>query len=250
MIRKVVLQALVAFAALPFALAQANSFDVVAGKRSIGHDTYTLKKTKSGYQLSSRIGTKLNGNDTDMGDEFKYDEAYLYVEGGSTDVANQGHTSYNPNKARTQLTIGTSSGSVQEAHQLAVKPAFTLLPMYDAGAAQAFLLHALTHPTADNLYSIVVPHQGAGGAPVDPEGGSAGPAAGSGNSAFDALFTKGPDATGTLDGKPVTLHTFTLTAGKSTWVFYADETNLLMQLDSSMARASCIRVKFKLDAAS
>jgi len=238
-------------AALP-SQAQSNSFDLMSGARNMGHVTYTFAKAKQGYKLTSRVSYHINGIDSDVSDEFKFSDTYTYLEGGASSVTTQMHTSYMPNKARTDLTVGMVQAGVQDSHHLAIKPDFAVMPPYDAGAAQVMLLLATTHPTADNLYNIVVPGSGGAGAgkgapPPDSSDASA-PHQAPGNNAYDALWTKGPEAAGTLDGKPIALHTYILTAGKSTWTFFADDANTLMQLDNSMLKASYIRAKFKLDA--
>ncbi len=154
---------------------------------------------------------------------------------------------------RTVLTIGTVQAGQMDSRKLAIKPDLVFLPSFDAGAAQVMLLLATTHPTATNLYNVLIPGAGStgrGAPPAEPTGGDA-PAAAprAGNNAYDAAWAKGPDAAGSLDGKPVTLHTFVLSGGKATWTFYADDQNTLMQLDASMAGASYVRAKFKLNPA-
>jgi hypothetical protein len=225
---------------------QSNNFDLQANMKSIGHDTYTLAKAKQGYKLTSRFSYHLSGMESEVSDEFKFSDTFTYVEGAASSISSQMHTSYIPNKARTELVVGMVQAGVQDSKHLPIKPDFVIMPHYDAGAAQAMLLLATTHPTADNLYNVVVP--GATGAtpprdPSEPPGGHQAP----GNNAYDALWTKGPDATGTLDGKPVALHSYVLTGGKNTWSFFADTDGTLMQLDNSMVHASYVRAKFKLD---
>ena len=232
--------------AAPAALAQSNTFDLQSNSRSIGRSTYTLAKAKQGFKLSDRSSYHLGGTEADIADDFKLSETYAYLEGSSTNVTNQMHTSYVPNKTRTELIVGMVQANIQESRHLAIKPDFAIMPAYDAGAAQVMLLLATTHPTEKNLYNIVVPSSGGGAAPPDAGQPAAGRPA-SGNNAYDALWTKGADTTGMLDGKPVALHTYTLTAGKFTWVFFADDANLLMQLNVSMLKTSYIRSRFKLD---
>jgi hypothetical protein len=230
-------------------VAQSNAFDIQAGMKSIGRASYTLAPAKQGFKLASRSSYHLNGVDSELSYDFKYAADYTYLEGGSSNPTAQMHTSYTPNKARTDLVVGMVQAGIQDSHHLSIKPNFVLLPPYDAGSAQVVLLLATTHPTPDNLYNVVVPGGGANGGSAKgtvPDYPTQAPRPGMGNSAYDALWTKGPDASGTLDGKPVTLHTYFLTAGKNTWTFFADDANTLMQLDNSMVKASCVRAKFHL----
>ena len=236
------------------ACAQTNNFDLQSGGRSVGRASFTLAKTKQGFRLSSHLSYHINGLESDLSNEFKFSDAYSYVEGASSNISSQMHTSYVPNKTRTDLVIGMVQGGVQDSHHLAIKPDLAIMPPFDPGAAQVMLLLATTHPTEKNLYNVVVPGSSGGGGsgrgdsapPPDPSEAAGGhqPA---GNNAYDALFAKGPDGNGTLDGKPIAIHTYVLTAGKNTWTFFADDQGNLMQLDNSMVHASYIRVKFKLD---
>lgn len=236
------------------ATAQTNTFDLQSGGRSLGRASFTLARNKQGFRLSSHLSYHINGLESDISNEFKFSDAYAYVEGASSSISSQMHTSYVPNKARTDLVIGMVQGGVQDSHHLAIKPDLVIMPPFDPGAAQVMLLLATTHPTENNLYDVVVPgsvSEGRGGRgekapPPEPSEGGVGHTP-TGNNAYDALFTKGPDSNGTLDGKPIAIHTYILTAGKNTWTFFVDDQGNLMQLDNSMVRASYIRTKFKLD---
>ncbi len=159
-----------AAAACPL-LAQSSTFDLQMAGHSMGRDSYTLSKAKQGYKLSSRLSYHINGVESDISDEFRLADDYHYLEGISSNDAIQMRTSLVPNKARTDLTIGMTQGGAQDSHHLAIKPNFVLLPNFDAGAAQAVLLLATTHPTPDDLYDVVVP----GAAPSHAPGAGAGP---------------------------------------------------------------------------
>jgi hypothetical protein len=230
------------------AFAQTNTFDIQSGSRIIGKDSFTLGKIKQGYKLDSHPTSHFGGTDTSLQNEFKYDESYAFLVGSSADMVNQIHISYTPAKARTSLVIGSVQAGVQDSRFLDIKPDFTVMPAYDAGAAQVMLLLAVTHPTATNLYNVVVPGAARSGTPSAADGAPLPTGPRPGNFAYDPLWTKGPATTGTLDGKPIQLQTYVLTAGKSTWTFFADESNTLLQLDVSALNASYIRSKFKLDA--
>jgi hypothetical protein len=225
------------------ALAQNAAFTLLQGDKPVGKDTYTLAKAKNGFKLSSRYSYHLNGTEFSFQNDLKFNDAYGYLEGGSNNNATQSHLSFAPNKPQTDLTITTLQAGIMDSHHLAVKPGFVLLPVYDPGAAQVMLLLATTHPSADNLYSIVVPSSAS--APPSADGS---PVQGTaGNFAYDALWTKSPDTTGTLDGKPTPVHAYTLKTGNNTWIFYAADDNTLLQCDVSMLHASYIRNGFKLD---
>ncbi len=231
---------------------QSVTFDLLANGKVIGKDVYKLNKSKQGYNLSSRYSYHVAGSEFDTSDDFKLSDDFIYLDGGASSIASQTRYSFTPNKTRTVLTVGTVQGGVQAGSSLDVKPAFAILPNYDAGAAQAFLLEALAKPVEGNLFNIVVPGGGSAAPPPesagnDEESNHQATRSQTGNLAYDAGWNKGADTTGTLDGKPVALHCYFLAAGKNRWTFYADETNTLMELDNTLARASYVRQKFKLD---
>jgi len=242
--------AVLTLALLTSAAAQANNFDIQAGMKSIGRSSFALAPAKQGYKLAAHSSYNLNGVEFDFSNEFIYSATYAYLEGGASSITAQMHLSYAPSKDRTDLVVSMVQGGAQASHHLSIKPNFVLLPPYDAGAAQLVLLQATTHPAPGNLYNVVVPGTGSAG-----RGGTRGGVADAqsslgrpthGNNAYDALWTKGPETNATLDGKPVTVHTYFLTCGKATWTFFADDANTLMQIDNSMVKASTVRAKFHL----
>ena len=239
--------AMLALATTTMAPAQTSNFDLESGSRHIGRSTFTLSKAKQGYRLVGHVDFRVNGMDSDFSDDLRYSEAYAYIAGSTSSNTTQMYTSFQPNKTRTELVIGMVQGGAQDSRHLVIKPDFTIMPANDAGAAQVMLLLATTHPTEKNLYNIVVPAIGSIRQRGASEEGAEATTAPAGNFAYDALWTRGPDAHGTLDGKPVALHSYILTAGRNTWTFFADDANDLMQLDNSMVKTSCIRSGFKLD---
>jgi hypothetical protein len=112
---------------------------------------------------------------------------------------------------------------------MAIKPNFVLLPDYDPSALQSLLLETVVHPAEKDLYLVLVPGQRPGEDPVP------------------ALWlTNQPDAHGTLDGKPLTLHHFILRLYKSQYDLVADETNTLMMASSTSLSAIYTRDSFIL----
>jgi hypothetical protein len=241
------------------ALAQSASFDLEVDGHPVGHDTINISKTKSGFKASSQYSFRIGSSSSDISNEFKLTSDYGFLEGSS--VSNSVfHTMFQPNKARTQLSIGHSGNGNQQSNTVAIKPDLVVLPSFDAGAVQVLLLLATTHPTSSNIYSLFVPASGpSGGGGAAPTGGRAKTAQHVGGDAVDdtsilqtdisndALWAKGRDVTGTLDGKPITVHAYMLAFGKHRWVILADDDNNLMQANVSMLNAAYIRSHFKLD---
>ena len=253
-LRSTLAAALFAISALAPAFAQSATFDLKLGDRVIGRDSFSLSTGKGNAKLSSHVSYHINGQESASTNDFRYSDVYVFLQGGSSNDTNQTHYSFQLDKSRTDITIGSIQAGAMDSKHLPTKPDLMLLPVFDAGAAQAALLLAIKHPSDKNLYSVFVPaSRGGGSAPAgnDPSAVSAQGTGGGGqgNFVYDALFQKGPDATGTLDGKPVTLHSYTLTSGQNVWTFYADDSNTLMQADASMLSAHYVRAKFALDAA-
>jgi hypothetical protein len=233
------------------AFAQTNTFDLVSGGKVVGHSTFTIAKAKQGFRLTGKFSYSNHGADAHISDDLRLTDTYAFQQGSLTDDNSQTVYSYTPDKARTALTIGAVQAGQMESHKLVIKPDLAFLPGYDAGSAQVLLLLAVTHPSGGNAYSVLIPGVGAAARIPSPDaaGGEAPAGPRPGNNAYDTIWTKGADATGTFEDKPVTLHTYTLAGGKATWTFYADDQNTLMQLDASMVGTSYIRARFKLDAA-
>ena len=253
-LRSTLAAALLAVSAFAPAYGQSATFDLRLGDKVIGRDSYSLSSGKGSARLSSHVTYHISGQESSSSNDFRYSDAYLFQQGGSNNDATQTHYSFQLDKSRTDLTIGSVQAGNMDSHHLPAKPDFMVLPAFDAGAAQATLLLAVTHPSEKNLYSVFVHARSAAGAAPGGNDAAAmaqqgGPAQTQGNFVYDALWQKAADAAGTLDGKPVTLHTYTLTSGKNVWTFYADNANLLMEADVSMLGARYVRAKFTLDAA-
>jgi hypothetical protein len=242
---------LTAFAAT--AHAQANSFQLIKGDRTIGKASYTIDKTKDGgYKIKSRFEYRTGlvagyistdpsrpGDsptvitDAQMSAEYKVDANGNYTSGFIQDSADQMMTSLTPSKTRDVVVVGqTQGGSGLGSKSLPMpKPDFLVAPDYDPSAIQVLLTTALAHPHSDHLYLLVVP--------------------GIGNKGTQALYVSiadPTDATGTLNGKPVALKQYPLGWNQSKGALYTDADGTLMQINVGPIGSSYIRTGFKLDA--
>ena len=255
-LRNIVVTSAVSILLAPSAiLAQASNFEIHVGGKPVGKASYTLSPAKGGYKLSSRYSYRLGATSGDFSEEFKFDPNYAYVDGTVSDGNSQRKTSFLPNKTRTELSISSFLSGAEPTTFTTIKPDLMILPSFDPGAAQAILLLATTHPTADNKYDVFLPGGGApaggggrrGGGPPPVDAAPADDAMPPGNAAYEAIWVKGRDLTGTLDAKPVTVHTYLLGLGKARWIFFADDADHLLQLNATALHASYIRSGFKLD---
>lgn len=227
-------------------LGSTANFDLHLAGKSVGHDIYTLSKSGKGYKLASHLTGTVRNTDFDFKDSFTYSGTYAYIDGAQTSQAANQQISYLPDRALKEMTVAVAVAGRTSSAVEPIGPNLLLLPPFDAGAAQALLLHCITSPTPDNLYNLYLTPGYSLGIPAN-----AAPAADqtlpSGVHMFSALWAKGRDVTGTLDGKPVTLHTYQLAFGKYRWIFFADPDNNLMQVNVSLLHGAYIREHFQLD---
>jgi hypothetical protein len=244
--------------------AQKTTFDIFIGGHPAGHDSYTLSESPKGAKLESRYTVKFSYRvpdhpapitlDADHTDEFRYDTSLDYVEGSSEDMDEHHIYGFVPSKPRTEIVVTEKYNGAERSNSLPIGPALLVLPSFDAGAAQAALQSLVQHPSASGTYSIYTAGQ-TGGGEGEGEGGhphgapaSAPPADGD-NVTLEARYAKGPDFTGTLNGAPVAIHTYILTAAKNKWVFFADDANTLLETRVASPPLTYIRSGFKLDGA-
>jgi len=246
----------------PAVLAQPNNFELHVSGKPIGKAVYSFTTTKGGLKLASRYtyhtashdGLRIEG---DYADEFKFDSSYQYVEGTINDKNRQKSSSLLPNKTHTEMSVTSFAEGAEPTSFMPIPNNLILLPNFDPGAAQAVLLLATTHPTADSKYGILIPATASGGGGGGRGRGNASASADAltegpealprGDRTYEAIWLKGTPFTGTLDGKAINVNSYMLAFGKFRWIFFADEANNLLQLNVSLLHASYIRANFALD---
>ncbi len=224
MLRIVAAMAMAGIAA-PCVAAESNTFTLLHKDRVVGKCIYSIEKGKKGYTVKSRFqvkGTQEESTDaygkasqmtTDVQQSFEYklDDAMNFVEGFVMDQATRMNTSYVPNKAGDQMTVGKVQQGVQgDPSTVPLRPAFLVAPQYDASVLQVLLLRAMTQGTADKMYWLVLP--GTKGQP----------------NASSAQWTAKDDVQATLKGAAVTVHHYQVLAGKTKYELYGDDANTLM----------------------
>jgi hypothetical protein len=228
----------------------ANVFNLVnTSGKSIGNASYKLTHNKDGYHLVGKfqyhfaaggpatedIGTKtVSGllNEAQITEDLKFNDNGDFLSGYTQNSTNQMMTSFQPDKARKQVTVNQIQGGVSlgSSDIPMPRPDFLVEPDYDPGTLQVLLAAAIAHPHADKLYLMIVP------AGSNPRAGS---------STVYVTIQEGPDApAGTLDGKPITLKHFLLGFHASKADAYTDGDGNLMQADMAALHASYIRAKF------
>jgi hypothetical protein len=234
------------------AIAQ-NNFTILSHGKPAGKASYSVDKTKSGLKIKSKVNYHLSlaagtldppvdpaappslsasavPGDKQFIQEYKIDVNGNYTGGFILDMTSQLNTSYTPSKSFDRLdVILNSNGHQQLLDPIEIKPNFVFLPDYDPSAMQALLLRATTHPAEKNLYLVVVPGSKKDKDPVP------------------ALWLNNqPEAHGTLDGKPVTLHHYILRLYKSEYDLFSDESDTLMMGTSTTLSAIYLRDGFVL----
>lgn len=241
---------LTAFATTAFA--QANSFQLIKGGRTVGKASYTIDKTKDGgYKVKAKFeyrtglaatdlttdpsrpgSTPAAITDAQMSSEYKVDANGNYLSGFTQDSADQMITSFSPSKTRDVVVVGQAQGGTSlGSRSLSMpKPDFLVAPDYDPSAMQVVLTAALAHPHPDHLYLLVVPGIGK-----------------QGTQALYINIADPTDATGTLNGKPVALKQYPVGWNQTRGVLYTDADGTLMQVEVGPTGASYVRNGFKPD---
>jgi len=229
--------------------AQANTFELHLNGKPVGRDTFSIAPNSKGVKLISILKFTIRNFDVDARDEFNFSDSYTYLDGSQTDKSTNQQSSYLPDKPRKELTIAYAAAGKTSSKFIDMKPNLVVLPSFDAGAAQALLTLATSHPTPDNHYAIFIPDNGAVGQTRGDDPNAAPPEDSLPREprVYDSVWVKGGPLTGTLDGRPVNVNTYALAFGKFRWIFFADESNNLLQVNVSLLHASYIRNSFKLD---
>ena len=231
-----------------------NNFILTINGKPAGKCSYTIEKTKDGEHIKSKLSYHLSPSATptaqetqtssrgrsssaDSGlatdyqfvEDYKLDANNVYAGGFMTDMKTLANTTYTPSKDHDKLIIAQNqNGSQSLANPIDIKPNFVMLFDYDPSAIQAVLLETASNPAEKDLYLAVIPKRQA----ADP---------------VPALWlTNQPEAHGTLDGKPVTLHHYILRLYKSQYDVFADDTNTLMLATSTALSAIYTRENFVL----
>jgi hypothetical protein len=240
-----------ALATLP-AIAQ-NNFSIAIHGKPAGKASYSIDKTKDGFHVKSKISYRLIPTSDDATDvsargrsgsaapgvakdfqfvgDYKLDANSSFAGGFVNNMVTLVNTSYSLSKSRDKLFISqTQVGGASLPTIIDLKPDFVLIPDYDPSIFQSLLLQTAAHPAPKDLYFAVVP----GNKP--------------GEDAVPALWlTNQPDAHGTLNGNPITLHHFVLRLYKSEYDIFADDTNTLMLATSTALSAIYARDGFVLN---
>ena len=241
---------------IPAALfGQKTNYEIRFNGKVIGKDTVTIKKGKQGYEVSTQYGYAIGPSEGRFSNDYRLDDTYQWLTALASNM-NLGIRYVDAlDKTRTRLSISINQNGAGSNSELPVRADVELLPSLDPAAAQLLLLRATTNPTANNKYNIVAPSFG------EPEGmanlqaardGTASSVAvpiqlPSGRQSYDAAWQKDKDVSGTLDGKPVTAHTYNLIFGSFHWVFIGDDSNSLLQMNVLPKQPVFVRQGFVLD---
>jgi hypothetical protein len=200
--------------------ADKNNFVLLNSGRPIGSASFTIEKGKDGYRERSQYGI----HESQYNDDFKVDENGNFVSGYTQDSLTQAMSTFQVNKQRTELMV--TMAHAYNSQTLALpNPNFLVLPDFDPGAVQVLLLTLLAHPHPDSLYYLVIPGQDS-----------------TNNNAVRIESASG--ASGTLDGKPVSLKHVHMVYLKGTAELYADQDGNLMEADMDILHTNYVRAKF------
>jgi len=148
---------LVALAA-PAALAQNQTFDLIFNGKSIGKDTYTIAKSKTGFKLSSHFALVTRGLAVNVRDTFNFTPDYTYIDGTEENQDYNRTLTWLPSKDRKSMNMNSlAQGAMSSKIELlAGTLPFINIPAFDAGAVQAAILFIASH-ASDTGYTAWVP---------------------------------------------------------------------------------------------
>jgi len=200
--------------------AEKNNFMLLNTGRPVGRASYTIDKGKDGYRIRSTFGV----GESQTSADFKVDENGNFLSGYTQDAQTQAVSTFQVNKPRTSLMVTLTHSYNSQTLPLA-KPDFLVLPNFDPGTLQVLLLTSLAHPHADSIYYLVIPGQDS-----------------TNNNAVRIDSTS--VASGTLDGKPVSLKHYHMVYLKGTAELYADQDGTLMEADMDILHTNYVRANF------
>jgi hypothetical protein len=226
--------------------AETNTFTLVKGTKAVGRASYTIDANKDSFHVKGRFEYRLVSTaqsdgtggglvtDAQFTTDYKVDLNGNYLSGYTQNGTNQTITSYQPDKGRTLVTIASTQGGISSGGKpLPVPgPHFLIAPDYDPSAIQVLLTTSMAHPHADSKYTFIVPGTGTG-----PR---------SSTTIVYIAINPAPEATGTLDGKPITLKHFSVVYAKGKADLYTDADGKLLQADMGTTGVSYVRNKFVL----
>ena len=233
------------------AIAQ-NNFSITIHRKPAGKASYTIDKTKDGFHVKSKVSYRLTATpdeaaavpakgrsgsaapgvakDFQFVGDYKLDADSCFAGGFINNMVTLVNASYSLSKSRDKLFISQNQvGGASLPTIVDLKPDFVFLPDYDPSFFQSLLLQTAARPAPKDLYFAVMPGK--------KPGEDAAPA---------IWLTNQPDAHGTLNGGPITLHHFVLRLYKSEYDLFADETNTLMLATSTDLSAIYTRDGFVL----
>ena len=233
------------------AIAQ-NNFSITIHGKPAGKASYTIDKTKDGFHVKSKVSYRLTATpdeaaavpakgrsgsaapgvakDFQFVGDYKLDADSSFAGGFINNMVTLVNASYSLSKSRDKLFISQNQvGGASLPTIVDLKPDFVFLPDYDPSFFQSLLLQTAARPAPKDLYFAVMPGK--------KPGEDAAPA---------IWLTNQPDAHGTLNGGPITLHHFVLRLYKSEYDLFADETNTLMLATSTDLSAIYTRDGFVL----
>lgn len=232
-IRSIILATTLACLSLTALAAETNSFDVFGrGNLKTATVAFTLDKPKDGIRARALINYVSAAAGTVV-DDYKITPDGIFLDGTST-KRDAAQTTYAASKSHSTLIISVILDK-QPLGRRDLKlqiPSYLVLLPDDPSVWQNLLDSAALHPHADNVYYFLVPTADAR----------------SKDRVEAFTLNSGDDKTGTLDGKPVTLHHFVLKLkDNSAANLYTDPTGRLMQVEAPTLGVKQIRTGFALD---
>jgi hypothetical protein len=246
---------LLAALAAPAALAQNQSFDIIYNGKSIGKDTYTLAKSKTGFKLTSHYAVATRGLATDIRDSLNFTPDYTYIDGTEENQDNNKQLTWLPSKDHKDMHLDSlfQGSTNSQLEPLAGPLPLILIPAFDAGAIQAAVLFIAAHASEPGYTAWAPGYLLSGLGARDGVSGDDTMAIKQteqlppNSHSVNMQWVAGPAMTGTLNGQPIKLKSYQLGFDVHRWTIFTDESNTLMEVDVTALPATYVRAKFKLD---
>lgn len=213
---------------LPVARAQSGNFQVAQNGHAVGTASYTFTATPGGYSSTSVVRVAMQGLDYALSKNEQLDAANQLRHVQLSAVVNNSAVNVAAAPDAAQFLVNISANGRSSTTRLEGHPGAVFLPDFDPGALETLLALAVEQNNRD-LWAILPKQSGTQMASIQP-----------------VQLATYPDAQGTLDGKPVTVHHLVATiAGAQTDLFSGGE-NQLLQAELPQAGFALVRKGFVL----
>jgi hypothetical protein len=205
-------------------VAISGSFNVSQLGQVVGTAEFRITPGSSGYDSASTVRVSMQGLNYALSKTEQLDQSHHLMHVVLSATVNNQAVNVTAKPDAGQLLLNISANGRSTTSRLANHPAAVLLPDFDPGALQTFLMLADTQ-NGRNLWAIIPKHAG---------------------SISAIQLATYADEHGTLDGKPVPVHHLVVTVGQAETDLFVGPEDQLLQAELPQQGFSLIRKGFVL----